>query len=38
VKDVKQKIPKYLEILSADWAFMWLLFLQPKPHNIMLIL
>lgn len=27
-----------LEILSADWAFMWLAFLQPKPHNIMLIL
>lgn len=27
-----------LEILSADWAFVWLAFLQPKPHNIMLIL
>ena len=27
-----------LEILSADWAFMRLAFLQPKPHNIMFIL
>jgi hypothetical protein len=26
------------EILSADRAFMWLAFLQPKPHDIMLVL
>lgn len=27
----------HLEILGTDWAFMRLAFLQPKPHNIMLI-
>ena len=30
-------ISTYHKVLWADWAFMWLAFLQPKPDNIMLI-
>lgn len=26
-----------LEMLRTDWADMWLVFVQPKPHYIMLI-
>jgi ABC-type transport system involved in multi-copper enzyme maturation permease subunit len=28
----------YHKILRADWTLMWLVFFQPKPYNIMLIL
>lgn len=28
----------YLEVLGAHWAFIWLILLEPKPNNVVLIL